>query len=95
MPGAKNAEDLMPSVLLTRADNRPLELVDACSDWLFLAVAALSISALAVERTRTPELYDQVQDAFVIGVLALFFMGIGVRLYWTPHTEDKRRQDLL
>ena len=74
---------------------RPLELADACSDWMFLAVAALSISALAVERTRTPELYDLVQGAFVIGVLALFFLGIGVRLYWTPRAEDKRRQDLL
>lgn len=74
---------------------RPLELADDCSDWLFLAVAALSISALAVERTRTPELYDLVQGAFVIGVLALFFLSIGVRLYWTPRAEDKRRQDLL
>lgn len=74
---------------------RPLELADACCDWLFLAVAALSISALAVERTRTPELYELIQGAFVIGVLALFFLGIGVRLYWTPRAEDKRRQDLL
>lgn len=74
---------------------RPLEFAHTCSDWLFLIVAALSISALAVERIRTPEIYDLVQGAFVIGVLALFFLGIGVRLYWTPRAEDKRRQDLL
>jgi hypothetical protein len=27
--------------------------------------------------------------------LGLFFLGQGVRLYWTPRAEDKRRQDLL
>ena len=49
-----------------------MEFADTCSDWLFLIVAALSISALAVERTKTPDFYDLVQGAFVIGVLALF-----------------------
>jgi len=74
---------------------RPLELAEACSDWLFWIVAALSISALAVERASYPNLYDVVQGAFVSGVLVLFFVGLGVRLYWTPRAEDKRRQDLL
>jgi hypothetical protein len=60
-----------------------------------LLVAALSILALAVERITYPRLYDLVQGAFVVGVLALFFLGLGVRLYWTPRADDKRRQNLL
>lgn len=74
---------------------RPLEIAESSSDWLFLLVAALSILALAVERTTYPRLYDLVQGAFVVGVLALFFLGLGIRLYWTPRADDKRRQDLL
>jgi hypothetical protein len=74
---------------------RPLEIAESSSDWLFLLVAALSILALAVERITYPRLYDLVQGAFVVGVLALFFLGLGVRLYWTPRADDKRRQNLL
>lgn len=74
---------------------RPLELAEACSDWLFWIVAVLSVSALAIERASQPKVYDLVQGGFVLGVLALFFLGQGVRLYWTPRAEDKRRQDLL
>jgi Co/Zn/Cd efflux system component len=74
---------------------RPLEIAESCSDCLFLLVAALSILALAVERTTYPILYDLVQGTFVVGVLALFFLGLGIRLYWTPRADDKRRQDLL
>ncbi|MFZ6848094.1 hypothetical protein [Undibacterium sp. RuRC25W] len=74
---------------------RPLEVAESYSNWLFYLVAALSISALVVERAIYPRLYDLVQGAFVVGVLALFFIGLGIRLYWTPRAEDKRRQDLL
>lgn len=74
---------------------RPLEIAESSSDWLFLLVAALSILALALERTTHPRLYDLVQGAFVVSVLALFFLGLGIRLYWTPRADDKRRQDLL
>lgn len=74
---------------------RPLELAAACSDWLFWVVAVLSVSAFAVERASHPKTYDLVQGGFIIGVLVLFFLGQGVRLYWTPRAEDKRRQDLL
>ncbi len=55
----------------------------------------LSVSALAVEKTSQPKIYDLVQGGFILGVLILFFLGQGVRLYWTPRAEDKRRQDLL
>lgn len=74
---------------------QPLEIAETCSGWLFWIVAALSILALAVERSSSPSLYDFVQAAFIVGVLGLFFIGQGVRLYWTPRAEDKRRQNLL
>jgi len=81
--------------LIRKRYYRPLEIAESSSDWLFLLVAAFSILALAVERTTYPRLYDLVQGAFVVGVLALFFLGLGIRLYWTPRADDKRRQDLL
>ncbi|MCR4304813.1 MAG: hypothetical protein NUV63_11430 [Gallionella sp.] len=74
---------------------RPLELAENLSDWLFYIVAVLSILALVVNQTNSPKMYDLVQGAFVVGVLALFSIGLGVRLYWTPRADDKRRQDLL
>lgn len=74
---------------------RPLELAESCADWIFLIVAILSILALAVERKTNPDIYDFVQGAFVIGVVALFLLGLAVRLYWMPRAEDKRRQGLL
>jgi len=73
----------------------PLEQAEAYSDGLFWIVAVFSISALALERARYPAIYDVVQGGFILGVLGLFFLGQGVRLYWTPRAEDKRRQDLL
>lgn len=74
---------------------RPLEVAEACSAWLFYGVAALSILTLIVDRGVSPLLYDFTQGAFVLGVLALFLIGLGTRLYWTPRADDKRRQDLL
>lgn len=74
---------------------RPLEVAENLSDWLFYTVATLSILALIVSQTNSPKIYDFVQGIFVVGVLALFSIGLAVRLYWTPRAEDKRRQDLL
>lgn len=74
---------------------QPLEVAESCLHWLFYLVAALSVSALMVERALSPKLYDFVQGSFVVGVLAVFFTGLGIRLYWTPRAEDKRRQELL
>lgn len=74
---------------------RPLVIAETWSNWLFWIAAVLSILALTVERSSSPKLYDLVQGAFVIGVVALFVLGLAVRLYWTPRAEDKRRQSLL
>lgn len=74
---------------------RPLELAETCSDWIFWIVAVLSILALAAEQKAHPDIYNFVQGTFVIGVVALFLLGLAVRLYWTPRAEDKRRQGLL
>ncbi len=73
----------------------PLDQMDSFSEKLFLLLTTLSILTLSVDRTKTPLLYDIVQSGFIIGVILLFVFGIGVRLYFTPRAEDKRRQDLL
>lgn len=72
---------------------RPLEMAESFSDWLFYFVAIISVLIFVIERARYPVIYDLMQGAFIISVLALFFIGLGIRLYWTPRAEDKRRQD--
>jgi hypothetical protein len=69
----------------------PIDVAELCSSWLFYLVAVLSIAALVVERAIHPRLYDFVQGAFVLGVLSVFFIGLGIRLYWVPRADDKRR----
>lgn len=76
-------------------DYKPLSRASALSDGAFIVTAILSITALQVDKTVYPKLYDAVQIAFVVGVVTVFVMGLAIRLYWGPRAEDKRRQDLL
>jgi hypothetical protein len=63
------------------------------SDRLFLLGALLSFGTLLIDRTKYPEIYDVVLLVFSLSVVALFTLGIILRLYLTPRAEDKRRQD--
>lgn len=63
------------------------------TDWLFYLNALLSFCTLLVEQKTYPEAYDIVLLLFSICVVAMFTLGMMLRLYLTPRAEDKRRQD--
>lgn len=70
-----------------------VERVDQAADVLFYVTALFSIISLFVEKGSYPLAYEVVQISFAVFVAALFVIGLGSRLYWTPRAEDKRRQD--
>jgi len=55
----------------------------------------LSFAALLVDKKNTLILYDLVQGAFILAVIAVFVIGLAIKLYLTPRAEDMRRKDLL
>jgi len=68
---------------------------DTVSDCLFYLTAALSIAVLFLDKTSWPPLTRIATGAFVVSVIALFVIGLGTRLYWTPRADEKRRLDFL
>ncbi|WP_028354589.1 hypothetical protein [Bordetella petrii] len=62
-------------------------------DCLFYLNALLSFCTLLVEQKTHPSVYDVVLLLFSISVVAMFALGMMLRLYLTPRAEDKRRQD--
>lgn len=70
-----------------------VEIADKVSDRLFYVCAVLSVASLLVERQAHSSAYDLVMTAFAVAVIALFALGLVIRLYLTPRAEDKRRQD--
>lgn len=63
------------------------------TEWLFYLNALLSFCTLLVEQKTHPDAYDVVLLLFSISVVAMFALGMMLRLYLTPRAEDKRRQD--
>ena len=63
------------------------------TDWLFYLNALLSFCTLMVEQKNHPDVYEVVLLLFSISVVAMFALGMMLRLYLTPRAEDKRRQD--
>ncbi|WP_139559625.1 hypothetical protein [Methylotetracoccus oryzae] len=74
---------------------RPLEVAESTTDTLFYIAALLSFTVLLVNKNEYQTAYSIVQIAFVLSVIVVFFLGLGIRLYWTPRAEDQRRLDLL
>jgi len=74
---------------------KSLRAVDDLSGWLFYIAAALSFTALLVDKEHSHRVYDLVQVLFVLAVIAVFVIGLVIRLYLTPRAEDMRRKDLI
>lgn len=74
---------------------KPLELAERVSGAIFYITALLSFATLLVDKSMYPREYAIIQILFVLSVIAVFFLNLGVRLYWTPRAEDQRRLDLL
>lgn len=66
---------------------------DKASDILFYLAAALSIAVLFLDKSGWPPLTRIAMASFVVAVIALFALGLGSRLYWTPRAEEQRRLD--
>ncbi len=74
---------------------KPLEIAEGALNFLFFVTALLSFAVLLLDKNSYSVLYEIIENLFVIAVTAVFSLGIGVRLYWTPKAEDQRRLDLL
>jgi hypothetical protein len=73
----------------------PLELIDKVSDILFYGGAALSLVMPFLDKASHPILYNWGLILFGAAAVALFGLGLVVRLYLTPRAEDERRKDFL
>jgi hypothetical protein len=74
---------------------KPLEWADRTLTVLFWISAFLSFVIVLGNRAAYTLLYDGMQIAFVLLVIALFIGGLAVRLYWFPRAEDRRRDEFL
>lgn len=60
---------------------------------VFYTGASLSLVSLSIDKALNPLVYDAVVVLFVLAVVALFVVGLFLRLYLTPRADDRRRQD--
>jgi hypothetical protein len=72
-----------------------LELANKVSDVLFYCGAALSLVMPFLDKASHPILYSWGLILFGAVAVALFGLGLVVRLYLTPRAEDERRKDFL
>jgi hypothetical protein len=70
-----------------------VEFVEGVTDVGFYVGAMLSLATVLVDQATYPIIFDLAQVAFGVLALAMFIVGLMLRLYLTPRAEDKRRQD--
>ena len=78
--------------------DRDYEAVHACefvSNILFWTAAALSIAVLLIDKATYSALFEIAQIVFALVVIALFGLGLMLRLYWSPQAEDARRSTFI
>ena len=64
-----------------------VQMAGKVSDVLFYVNAFLSCATLMLDRAKQPELYDLVLLAFSLSVVAMFTIGLILRLHLTPRAE--------
>lgn len=70
-----------------------VQTAERISDGLFYFNVALSIATLLIDQKKYAETYDLVLLFFCLCVVAMFTLGLLLKLHLTPRAEDKRRQD--
>jgi hypothetical protein len=74
---------------------RAVERAERASALLFYLAAVLSFAVFFVTKDAHPVIFDVTQIAFILAVGILFFVDLGIRLYWSPTGEEQRRLDFL
>ena len=72
---------------------RPVERAEAASTCLFILGAVLSVLVLFVDK-GTPA-YSVSMAVFSVDAIALFALGLAIRLYWSPRATNARTKDFL
>ena len=88
---AKTQNELIPSI----ATIRQYTPAKSVSNILFWIAAALSITVLLIDKAMYSALYEIAQIVFALAVIALFGLGLMLRLYWSPQAEDARRSTFI
>jgi hypothetical protein len=57
--------------------------------------AGLSVAALLVDEKAHGGLYSVVQTLFILFVIAVWALGMSIRVYFGPRAQEKRFQDFL
>lgn len=70
-----------------------VEKAELASEVFFHVGALLSFAVLLVDAKSQPVVYEAVMITFGLIVLAIFIVGLTLRLYVMPRAEDARRQD--
>lgn len=70
-----------------------LDKANVWSDWIFYFTAVVSVVVLFVERAEHPLLFNVLSVVFAVAVIAVFGIGLAVRLYWMPRADEARIQD--
>lgn len=74
---------------------KPIETAELWNNVLFFAAAVLSFAVLLVSKDAQPRVFAVTQIVFILSVIAVFALGLVLRLYLIPSGEDQRRLDLL
>ena len=73
----------------------PLGKAERISDVAFGSATILSVAVLKVDKVHYQALYDIVQTTFILSVLCMFVMGLVVRLYFAPRSQEGRILDFV
>jgi hypothetical protein len=74
---------------------KAIQSCEIASNVLFWIAAGLSIVVFFIEKEMYPVLYEIAQIVFALAVIALFVLGLALRLYGSPMAEDQRRISLI
>ena len=70
-----------------------LDKADIWANRVFYFTALVSVVVLFVERSEHPLLFSLLNVVFALAVVAVFGIGLAVRLYWMPRADAARLQD--
>ena len=89
-PPAPDKQDPIRERYFKRLNN-----IESLSTWLFYGTAIVSLFPVALDKQDHRPLFEAAQIAFIVLVVALFFVGLAGRLWAMSPAHDARRKDLV